>query len=180
LRSLSRYIKEHYKRVYIKRELYEKLRELASKEGVTVPGLIARMYERYIQHNIMPNIQPNISPNTAVSRDISPNIMPNIAGDSDIRHNIQHNIMPNIQPNTQPPTPRASEKGRSGHVWCRKRASIRNLDAFINWVKKTYGLIDWWESEGEICFETLEPPERGKKSKRRGPEEGELEGEELE
>jgi len=55
LKSLSKYIKEHYKRVYIKRELYEKLRELADKEGVTVPSLIARMYELYIQHRSQHN-----------------------------------------------------------------------------------------------------------------------------
>ena len=55
MKSLSKYIKEHYKRVYIKRELYEKLRELADKEGVTVPSLIARMYELYIQHRSQHN-----------------------------------------------------------------------------------------------------------------------------
>lgn len=50
LSAVSRYIKRHYKRVTVRRELYEKLRELADKEGVTVPSLIARMYELYIQH----------------------------------------------------------------------------------------------------------------------------------
>ena len=171
MRSLSKYIKEHYKRVYIKRELYEKLRELASREGVTVPDLIAKMYERYIQPNITPNIQPNISPNTAVSRDISPNITPNISP----------NITPSTDANATQST-KATKKGRSGHVWCRKRTSIRNLDAFINWVRKTYGLVDWWESEGEVCFETLEAPEKskGRGERKRRPEEGELEAETLE
>jgi hypothetical protein len=165
LRSLSKYIKEHYKRVYIKRELYEKLRELASREGVTVPDLIAKMYERYIQ----PNITPNISPNTAVSRDISPNI--------------QHNISPNTAPSTSTSVVQeSSERKRSGHVWCEKKARIRSLQGFLKWVEKTYGLIDYWEEEDRYCFETLEPPkkERGEKSKRKGPEEGEVEGEELE
>jgi predicted DNA-binding ribbon-helix-helix protein len=50
LSAVSRYIKRHYKRVTVRRELYEKLRELADKEGVTMPSLIARMYELYIQH----------------------------------------------------------------------------------------------------------------------------------
>ena len=169
MRSLSKYIKEHYKRVYIKRELYEKLRELASREGVTVPDLIARMYERYIQPNIAPNIQPNISPNTAVSRDISPNIQPNIS--------------PNIAPSTSASVVQeSSERKRSGYVWCEKKARIRSLQGFLKWVEKTYGLIDYWEEEDRYCFETLEPPkkERGEKSKRRGPEEVGFEGEELE
>jgi len=82
LKSLSKYIKEHYKRVYIKRELYEHLKALADRERTTVPDLIARMYKNYIQHNINPNIQPNI------------------AEDSDIRHNIQHNIRHNTEGNT--------------------------------------------------------------------------------
>ena len=79
MKSLSKYIKEHYKRVYIKRELYEHLKALADRERTTVPDLIARMYKNYIQHNISPNIQPNI------------------AEDSDIRHNIQHNIRHNTE-----------------------------------------------------------------------------------
>jgi hypothetical protein len=75
-----------------------------------------------------------------------------------------------------------TEKRRTGHIWCRKRASIRSLDAFINWVRKTYGLVDWWESEGEVCFETLEAPEKskGRGERKRRSEEGEVEAEELE
>ena len=129
MKSLSRYIKERYKRIYIKRELYERLKALADNERVTVPDLIARMYERYIQPNISHNIITNIQPNIATS----------------------HNITPNIQS-----APQTAER-RSGHVWCRKRASIRNVEAFVKWVEKTYGLIDWWESEGEVCFETEKP-----------------------
>ena len=44
MKSLSKYIKEHYKRVYIKRELYEHLKALADSERTTVPDLIAKMY----------------------------------------------------------------------------------------------------------------------------------------
>jgi hypothetical protein len=35
MRSLSKYIREHYKRVYLRKDFYVKLRELASKEGLT-------------------------------------------------------------------------------------------------------------------------------------------------
>jgi hypothetical protein len=82
-----RYIKSRYKRLYIKRELYEKLQALAEKEGLTVPSLIEKLYIMYISPNITPNIQHNISPNTA-GQSLTMSINPNIRG--------------NITPNTAP------------------------------------------------------------------------------
>jgi hypothetical protein len=90
LKSLSKYIKEHYKRVYIKRELYEQLKALADSERTTVPDLIARMYKHYIQHNIIPNIRHNIQPNITEDSDIRGNIIPNI------RHNTEGSIAQHV------------------------------------------------------------------------------------
>jgi hypothetical protein len=47
LRASSRYLKENYRRIYVRRELHERLRALAEAEGLTIPDLLARMCERY-------------------------------------------------------------------------------------------------------------------------------------
>jgi len=65
-----RYIKSRYKRLYIKKELFEKLQTLADREGLTVPSLIEKLYSIYITHNIRDNIQHNITPNTAQVRTV--------------------------------------------------------------------------------------------------------------
>ena len=50
------------------------------------------------------------------------------------------------------------------HTWCRKKSEIRNLEGFIEWVKHSYGLVDWWEEDDEYCFETKRSPkEKGEK-----------------
>jgi len=72
--SLSRYIKEHYKRIYLRKDFYKKLKELADKEGISIPDLIVKMYDHYI----MPNIRHNIMPNTADPEKTTLNIRHNI------------------------------------------------------------------------------------------------------
>ena len=47
MRASSRYLKENYRRIYVRRELHERLRALAEAEGLTIPDLLARMCERY-------------------------------------------------------------------------------------------------------------------------------------
>jgi predicted DNA-binding ribbon-helix-helix protein len=47
MKASSRYLKENYRRIYVRRELYEGLRKLAEAEGLTVPDLVARLYNHY-------------------------------------------------------------------------------------------------------------------------------------
>jgi hypothetical protein len=73
-----RYIKSRYKRLYIKRGLYEKLQALAEKEGLTVPSLIEKLYSMYISPNITPNTDGSGSA-TSITPNIRGNITPNTA-----------------------------------------------------------------------------------------------------
>jgi TolA-binding protein len=52
-------------------------------------------------------------------------------------------------------------------TWCRSRSEIRSLEGFVEWVKQNYGLIDYWEEEGKVCFETEREPKQVKGRKRR-------------
>jgi len=130
--SLSRYIKEHYKRIYLRKDFYEKLKELADKEGISIPDLIVKMYDHYI----MPNIRHNIMPNTA---DPEKNTL-----------NIRDNIIPNIRHNiskSEEPKPR---------VLCKSKSEIRDISRYVKKLKDEGVLIDWWDEETKYCFEVKE------------------------
>jgi hypothetical protein len=45
-----------------------------------------------------------------------------------------------------------------GYEWCRSKAKIRNLQNFLKWVDDSFGLIDWWEEDDRVCFETRRKP----------------------
>jgi predicted DNA-binding ribbon-helix-helix protein len=130
--SLSRYIKEHYKRIYLRKDFYEKLKELADKEGISIPDLIVKMYDHYI----MPNIRDNIMPNTAVSEKVSLNIRDNIIP------NIRHNI-----------TGSDASKTR---VFCKSKSEIRDVSRYVKKLKDEGVLIDWWDEGSKYCFEVKE------------------------
>jgi hypothetical protein len=126
-RYITRYVKEHYVQKKIRRDLYERLVKWCGESSVN--SCLERALN-ILESNIAPNIVTNIGAN----------IVPNTV---------------QTQPTSN--SDRGGEKQKTGHTWCRKRASIRNVEAFVKWVEKTYGLIDWWESEGEVCFETEKP-----------------------
>jgi hypothetical protein len=163
---MSRYKKEHYVKRDIRKDLYERFIKWCGGGGVNV---CLEKALRVLEANVTPNIAPNVAPNIAGSASTEPSIAPNMAP----------NIAPNVTPNTPPPAPQESERRRSGHVWCEKKARIRSLQGFLKWVEKTYGLVDWWEEDDRYCFETLEQP-RKERGKKKGPEEWEPEVEELE
>jgi hypothetical protein len=126
-----RYIKSRYKRVYIKRELFEKLQALADREGLTVPSLIEKLYSMYITPNIGDNIQHNITPNTD-SQSPTMSITPNI----------QHNITPNtVQDKT---ITKCYEKSKMKYP----------VESNIAYFKSKGVLVDWWEEgDDRVCFE---------------------------
>jgi hypothetical protein len=54
---------------------------------------------------------------------------------------------------------RRGEAGAGGgHVWCREKGGVRDLQGLLKWVDERMGLLDWWEEEGMICFRTRVKP----------------------
>ena len=51
MKSLYRYQKLHFKKITVKKELYEELRALASKENITIPQFIEKLIEHYKGNN---------------------------------------------------------------------------------------------------------------------------------
>jgi hypothetical protein len=70
---------------------------------------------------------------------------------------------------TSPPpaTTKGAEDIAESHIWCRKKAEVRNLKGFLEWVGHSYGLLDWWEEGDNYCFETRRSPKQEKGEKRR-------------
>jgi predicted CopG family antitoxin len=52
----------------------------------------------------------------------------------------------------------AQSKVKAGYEWCRSKAKVRNLQNFLKWVDDSFGLIDWWEEDDKVCFETRRKP----------------------
>ena len=55
-------------------------------------------------------------------------------------------------------TANSSTQVGEGYEWCRSKAKIRNLQNFLKWVDDSFGLIDWWEEDDKVCFETRRKP----------------------
>jgi len=51
MKSLYRYQKLHFKKITVKKELYEELKTLASKENVTIPQFIEKLIGYYKGNN---------------------------------------------------------------------------------------------------------------------------------
>jgi hypothetical protein len=46
-KAKTRYVKEHYKEVKVRRDFYEELRKIAEGKGLSVPALIEEMFKQY-------------------------------------------------------------------------------------------------------------------------------------
>jgi len=146
--------------------------------GTNVKYITRYIKERYVQKKIRRDLYERLvrwcggdSVNVCLERALS--VLESSAGATSA---------PNIGANIGTNATQATEMRRTGHVWCEKKARIRNLQGFLKWVEKTYGLVDYWEEEDRYCFETLEAPEKskGRGERKRRSEEGEVEAEELE
>jgi hypothetical protein len=47
-KAKTRYVREHYKEVKVRRDFYEELRRLAEERGLSVPALIEEMFKHYV------------------------------------------------------------------------------------------------------------------------------------
>jgi hypothetical protein len=119
----TRYVKEHYVKRDIKRELYEAFIEWCGERSINICLEKAlRILRGNIPLNVGVNIRGNIAPNTGASQS---------------------------KPDTVAST---------GYEWCYDRSKVRNLRDLVDWVDKTFGLVDWWEEEDKVCFETRRKP----------------------
>jgi hypothetical protein len=116
----ARYVREHYVKRDIKRELYEAFIEWCGERSINI------CLEKAL--NILRgNITLNVRGNTAS----------------------------NIRANTGQPK---QASGGGGYEWCRPRSSIKNLEGFLEYLRRSFGLEDWWEEEGRVCFRTRRRP----------------------
>ena len=51
MKSLYKYQKENFKKITIKKELYDKLKTLSAKEGLTIPQFLEKLIDTYIGDN---------------------------------------------------------------------------------------------------------------------------------
>jgi hypothetical protein len=59
-KAKTRYVKEHYKEVKIRRDFYEELRKLAEERGLSVPALIEDMFKSYTAPSIPDHTAPSM------------------------------------------------------------------------------------------------------------------------
>jgi hypothetical protein len=45
--AISRYVCTHYKKIWVRKEYYEKIRDLANKVGLSVPAFVIELFNRY-------------------------------------------------------------------------------------------------------------------------------------
>jgi len=45
-----------------------------------------------------------------------------------------------------------------GYEWCRSRSSIKNLEGYLEYLKRSLDLEDWWEEDGRVCVRTRRRP----------------------
>ena len=55
MKSLYKYQKENFKKITIKKELYDKLKTLSAKEGLTIPQFLEKLIDTYIDTYIGDN-----------------------------------------------------------------------------------------------------------------------------
>jgi hypothetical protein len=66
-KAKTRYVREHYKEVKVRRDFYEELRRLAEARGLSVPNLVEEMFKHYTAPSNTPSTVPSVPPRTAPS-----------------------------------------------------------------------------------------------------------------
>jgi hypothetical protein len=160
----TRYVKEHYIKRDIKRELYEAFIEWCGERSINI------CLEKAL--NILRgNVPLNISGN--MHSDIQSKYSEEIS-----RGNVPLNVRGNVTTNTAQQATTAVEGQHIGaniggkssskhHIYClnpQEVKKIKNFEAFKMWIDKNFTLHRWWrEEDGRVCFETSKPVEVRKK-----------------
>ena len=99
MKSLYRYQKEHYKKITVKREIYDLLKKLASEKGKSIPDLIKDLIDTYIGGNIGTNTERPRSIGGNIDTYIGGNIASSVADSQ----RVQSNTMPNTTRHDEEP-----------------------------------------------------------------------------
>jgi hypothetical protein len=143
---ISRYIREHYVRRNIRRDLYERFIKWCGERSINI---CLEKALSILASNIAPNIASNIAPNIGASATASRS--------HDLTSNTGRSLTSNVsKASTDQPKPVSSSGG--GYEWCKPRNSIKNLEGFLKYLERSLGLEDWWEEDNRICFKTRKEP----------------------
>jgi hypothetical protein len=136
----TQYVKKHYVKRDIKRELYEAFIEWCGEKSINI--CLEKALNIILRGNIQSNIQSIHSQEHSqeISRgNVGVNIGGNIGGKSSGKHY------------TSCLSPQEVKK-------------IKNFEAYKAWIDKNFTLHRWWrEEDGSVCFETSKPVEIRKK-----------------
>ena len=145
---MSRY--DRYFNITVKREVYEALRKLAEAHGLSVPDFLSLVVKTY---NLVDALNRAVNL-LGKSQYITGNSPVNQTSTTSSKHSANGKAPATSTSSSS----KTRQEKSSGHVWCRKKSEIRNLEGFLNWVERAYGLVDWWDEEDKYCFETTMPP----------------------
>jgi hypothetical protein len=125
--------------IEVSRELRDRIRELSQKYGLLYEELLWKALDTLTQSITLSNTQ-SITQSTTQSKGGA---------------FTQSTTLSNTQSKAK-----VEEKRHisGGYEWCRSKAKIRNLQNFLKWVDDSFGLIDWWEEDDRVCFETRRKP----------------------
>jgi hypothetical protein len=71
-KAKTRYVREHYKEVKVRRDFYEELRKLAEERGLSVPALIEEMFKHYTGPSTPAHTAPKTPTHTVHSKTPQP------------------------------------------------------------------------------------------------------------
>lgn len=124
--------------IEVSRELRDRIRELSQKHGLLYEELLWKALDAFTQSNTQSNTQ-----STTQSK-----------GGAFTLGNTQ-----SITLSKEGAGSRRGEAGAGGgHVWCREKGKVRDLQSLLKWVDERMGLLDWWDEGNRYCFETREKP----------------------
>jgi hypothetical protein len=128
MRSLYRYQKAHFRKITVKKELYEALKRLADEKGVTIPQLLQMFIDSYIGGN---------KSGTYIGSNIE-----DYKGGNSIGGNIGSNISDNTAESKT--VTKCYEKSKMKYT----------VESNIAYFRSKGLLVDWWEEGNDkVCFE---------------------------
>lgn len=125
-RYITRYVKEHYVRKKIRREIYEAFIKWCGEDSINI-----------CLEKVLKVLGSNIAETPVTGKDVD---LTAVRDDS--------------RPTTaETPTAKVGEQKPQTHTWCRKKDSVKYLKAFLDWVDRNYKVVDWWEEGDSYCFD---------------------------
>jgi hypothetical protein len=120
--------------IEVSRELRDRIRELSQKYGLLYEELLWKALD---------TLTLSITQSSTQSKTLS---------------NTQSKGGALTQSITQSIEERTGASSSEGYEWCRDKGKVWNLKNFLKWVDDSFGLVDWWEEDDRVCFETRRKP----------------------